>query len=390
MTTLKVFSVGKERIFHTMTLGVNMDGILRSSVRAKKILDKAIARERISPEEALILYNEADFLDVQRVAREIREQVLSHQFASYTMFRVVNYTNYCNVECSFCSFMDEIGNGKGYVLSKEEVLEKMEYANQEGADQMFFQGGVYPEIPFDYYLEIIASVKNKFPDMHIRAFSPVELINMEKITGLSLREVLRRLKSAGLDSVPGAGAEILTERMRQIISPKKASVLEWVRVMETCHEEGLPGSANIVFGSEETREEVIEHLNVVRELQDRTHGFLSFIPWTFQPQTKKFVVRSVPTHEYLKVLGICRIFFDNIPHIETSVMVLGKGVGQLALFSGADDISSVVIEENVLRSFGLKTEKEAIKFLTSAGFTPKRRDLLYNYSKYENKEFANV
>ncbi|MCX7998411.1 MAG: dehypoxanthine futalosine cyclase [Leptospiraceae bacterium] len=367
-----------------------MDGILRSSVRAKKILDKAIARERISPEEALILYNEADFLDVQRVAREIREQVLSHQFASYTMFRVVNYTNYCNVECSFCSFMDEIGNGKGYVLSKEEVLEKMEYAKQEGADQMFFQGGVYPEIPFDYYLEIISSVKNKFPDMHIRAFSPVELINMEKITGLSLREVLRRLKSAGLDSVPGAGAEILTERMRQIISPKKASVSEWVRVMETCHEEGLPGSANIVFGSEETREEVIEHLNVVRELQDRTHGFLSFIPWTFQPQTKKFVIRSVPTHEYLKVLGICRIFFDNIPHIETSVMVLGKGVGQLALFSGADDISSVVIEENVLRSFGLKTEKEAIKFLTSAGFTPRRRDLLYNYSKYENKEFANV
>lgn len=363
-----------------------MEGILHSSPRAEKILQKAENRERITPEEALILYNEADFLSVQRVARGIREQVLSHKYASYTMFRVVNYTNYCNVECSFCSFMDEIGNGKGYVLTTQEIIDKMEYAQKEGADQMFLQGGVYPELPFDYYLEIISTIKNKFPNMHIRAFSPVEILSMEKITGMSLREVLRELKKAGLDSVPGAGAEILTERMRQIISPKKASVKEWVRAMETCHEEGLPGSANIVFGSEETREEVIEHLDVVRQLQDRTHGFLAFIPWTFQPQTKKFVIRSVPTHEYLKVLGICRIFLDNIPHIETSVMVLGKGVGQLALYSGADDISSVVIEENVLRSFGLKTEKEAIKFLTSAGFIPKRRDLLYNYDKYETKQ----
>lgn len=221
--------------------------------------------------------------------------------------------------------------------------------------------------------------------MHIRAFSPVEILNLEKITGLSLKEVLRILKQAGLDSVPGAGAEILTDRMRNIISPKKATTEEWVRAMETCHEAGLPGSANIVFGSEETREEVVEHLSVVRNLQDRTGGFLSFIPWTFQPQTKRFKVRAVPTQEYLKVLGICRIFLDNILHIETSVMVLGKGVGQLALTSGADDISSVVIEENVLRSYGLKTEKEAVKFLKEGGFTPKRRDLLYNYDRYGNE-----
>jgi cyclic dehypoxanthinyl futalosine synthase len=359
-----------------------MEGILKSSQRAEKILQKAMEGERIHSEEALVLYKEADFLDVQRVARAKRESILSHQYASYTMFRVVNYTNYCNVECSFCSFMDEIGNGKGYVLSKQEILDKMEYAQSEGADQMFLQGGVYPDLSFDYYLDVISAVKRKFPNMHIRAFSPVEIINLEKITGKPLREVLLILKDAGLDSVPGAGAEILTDRMRNIISPKKASTQEWVRAMETCHEVGLLGSSNIVFGSEETQEEVIEHLQVIRDLQDRSKGFLSFIPWTFQPQTKRFVVRSVPTHEYLKVLGICRIFLDNIPHIETSVMVLGKGVGGLALYSGADDISSVVIEENVLRSFGLKTEKEAIKFLSSSGFTPKRRDLNYNYDKY--------
>jgi cyclic dehypoxanthinyl futalosine synthase len=342
------------------------------------VLIRAIQGKRISKEEALLLYEEADFLKVQMVARFLREKVRPHTEASYTMFRVVNYTNYCNVECSFCSFMDEIGNGKGYVLTLDQILEKMDYSMEVGADQLFLQGGVYPELPFSYYTDIIAGVKKRFPNMHIRAFSPVEIINLETITGRPLKDVLLELKSIGLDSVPGAGAEILTERMRQIISPKKATVSEWVRAMETCHEVGLPGSANVVFGSEETQEEVVAHLQVIRDLQDRTGGFLSFIPWTFQPQTKRFKIRSVPTHEYLKLLGICRIFLDNISHIETSVMVLGKGVGQLALYSGADDISSVVIEENVLRSFGLKTEKEAQKFLKEGGFTPVRRDLFYN------------
>lgn len=349
------------------------------------ILKKALSGKRISKEEALELYEKGDFLKIQYVARSLRDRIVSQKFASYTVFRVVNYTNFCNVECSFCSFMDEIGSGKGYVLSKEEILQKMQHASELGADQMFLQGGVYPELSFEYYLEVLSLVKKSFPQMHIRGFSPVELLNMAKITGKTLDKVLQELKAAGLDSVPGAGAEVLTERMRNIISPKKASVEDWSRVMLTCHENGLPGSANIVFGSEETKKEVIEHLDVIRNLQDKTKGFLSFIPWTFQPQTKRFKIRKVPTHEYLKVLGICRIFLDNIPHIETSVMVLGKGVGQLALYSGADDVSSVVIEENVLRSFGLKTEEEAIQFLKSAEFIPRRRDFSYNYDRYNNQ-----
>jgi cyclic dehypoxanthinyl futalosine synthase len=348
-----------------------------TDLRSDAILLQAIAGKRISSEEALLLYEQADFLKIQMVARYLREKVRPAKEASYTMFRVVNYTNYCNVECNFCSFMDEIGNGKGYVLTLDQILEKMEYAVQVGADQLFLQGGVNPDLPYQYYTDVISGVKKRFPKMHIRAFSPVEIINLETITKRPLRDVLLELKSIGLDSVPGAGAEILTERMRAIISPKKASVSEWVRAMETCHEVGLLGSANVVFGSEESKEEVIEHLQVIRDLQDRTGGFLSFIPWTFQPQTKRFKMRVVPTHEYLKVLGICRIFLDNIKHIETSVMVLGKGVGQLALLSGADDISSVVIEENVLRSYGLKTEKEAQKFLSDGGFHPVRRDLFY-------------
>ncbi len=355
--------------------------------RTDAILAQALRGERITPEMALELYHNGDFLKIQAVARTIRIRKTDPAVATYTMFRVVNYTNYCNVECSFCSFMEDVGNGKGYTLTEDEIVKKMEEAVEVGADQMFLQGGVHPEIPFDYYLRVMRAVKDRVgKQIHIRGFSPVELIGMEKITGMPLDQVLRELKSAGLDSVPGAGAEILTERMRQILSPKKASVDEWVRAMETCHREGLPGSANVVFGSVETQAEVIDHLRVVRELQDRTGGFLSFIPWTFQPQTKNFTVRGVPATEYLKVLGICRIFLDNIDHSETSLMVLGQGVGQVALHGGADDISSVVIEENVLRSYGLKSEEKARKFLEEGGFKPVKRDLLYRTSPAAPRE----
>ena len=342
------------------------------------ILEKALAGERILPGEALRLYREADFVKVIGAARRIRDARVTPGAVTYTMFRVVNYTTFCNVDCSFCSFYEPIGSARGQNLTAREVVKKMREALDLGADQMFLQGGVNPHLPFDYYLEVLRAVKTELGEsIHIRAFSPVELLGMEEVSGLPLAQVLQHLKAAGLDSVPGAGAEILTERMRTILSPKKASVGEWVRVMETCHNAGLPGSANIVFGSEETEAEVIEHLRVVRDLQDRTGGFLSFIPWTFQQQTKNFRTRTVPTHEFLKVLGICRIFLDNIQHIETSVMVLGPGVGSLALHAGADDISSVVIEENVLKSFGLKTEQRARAFIEEAGFAPRRRDLLY-------------
>jgi len=342
------------------------------------ILEKAIGGERISAAEALELYNSADFLKVIAAAREIRNRRHDPSVVTYTMFRIVNYTTFCSVNCSFCSFHEPLGSPSGTVLSVEAIVQKMREAAALGAHQLFLQGGVNPEIPFDYYLKVLRSVKATFgPGVHIRAFSPVEMLGMEKQTGMPLSRVLRELKSAGMDSVPGAGAEILSDRVRSILSPDKGSVADWVRVMETCHEEGLPGSANIVFGSSETRAEIIEHLQVVRDLQDRTHGFLAFIPWTFQKQTKKFYVRDVPAQEYLKVLGICRIFLDNIPHIEASILVLGRGTGSIALYSGADDISSVVIEENVLKSYGLDTEERARQFIRESGFTPVKRDLLY-------------
>ncbi len=344
------------------------------------ILEKALDGGRITPDDALRLYNEGDFIKIMGVARELRSRRNNPDLVTYTMFRVVNYTNFCNVDCAFCSFMEEYGSERGYVLTAEQVVEKMLEAGKMGCDQMFLQGGVYSELKLDYYLGLIRAVKEQVGEhVHIRAFSPVELEGLAEISGLGLRGVVRELKAAGMDSVPGAGAEILTDRMRKILSPKKSNVAGWVKAMETCHEEGLPGSANVVFGSEESREEVIEHLNVIRDLQDRTGGFKSFIPWTFQPQTKKFHVRPVGTPEFLKVLGICRIFLDNIDHIETSLMVLGQGVGSIALNAGADDISSIVIEENVLRSYGIKSEEKARQFIRDSGFTPMKRNLVYEH-----------
>jgi cyclic dehypoxanthinyl futalosine synthase len=342
------------------------------------ILEKAMDGQRISATEALDLYNAADFLKMIAVAREIRSRKHDPSVVTYTMFRIVNYTTVCDVNCSFCSYHEPLDSPGGIVLSIEDIVKKMREAVAIGANQLFLQGGVNPRIGFDYYLDVLRKVKEVFgPGIHIRAFSPVEILGMERITGMPLRKIIRELKNAGMDSVPGAGAEILSDRMRAILSPRKGSVSDWIRVMETCHEEGLSGSANIVFGTNETREEVIEHLRIVRELQDRTGGFLAFIPWTFQKQTDRFYVRNVPAHEYLKVLALCRIFLDNISHIEASILVLGRGTGSLALHAGADDISSVVIEENVLKSHGLNTEEMAREFIRESGFIPAKRDLLY-------------
>jgi cyclic dehypoxanthinyl futalosine synthase len=343
------------------------------------ILDKTISGERLSPGEALLLYDRADPLKVIAAAREIRNRRHNPAVVSYTMFRIINYTKYCTARCAFCSYYDPEESAAGAWLPVETILDTMRQAIAIGADQLFLQGGINPNIPFDYYLDVLRAVKSTLgKHIHIRAFSPGELAGMEKQTGLPLREVIRKLKAAGMDSVPGAGAEILSDRMRAILSPNKVSVADWVRVMETCHEENVPGSANIVFGSEESREEIIEHLSIVRDLQDRTGGFLAFIPWTFQPQTNRFPIRNVSATEYLKLLAICRLFFDNIAHIEASIMVFGPGIGSIALLSGADDISSVVIEENVLRSHGLETEKKVREFIASSGFRPVKRDLFYN------------
>lgn len=344
----------------------------------KKLYRSIRNRQRITPDEALLLLREAPWLEIAQLAWERRVQKVGADTASYTVFRIINYTNVCSIACSFCSFKCSEQDPNAYVLDQKQVFDLIDDAIPKGCDQVFFQGGVNPALPLTYYLEMLQGIKARY-GFHIRGFSPVELKQMALFYGLELKELIRQLKQAGLDSVPGAGAEILVERVRNILSPAKCTTAEWVAIMKECHRQGLGGSANIVFGSVETDREIIAHLQLIRTLQDETGGFNSFIPWTFQSQTKQFHRRIVPHHEYLKLLGICRLFLDTIDNVEVSVLVLGKEIGQLALRMGANDISSPVLEEHVLRSYGVKSESEARALIAGAGFEPVRRD--FNYQR---------
>ncbi len=349
---------------------------MSSSLPIKDIYYKIRQKDRISSKDALILLREAPWLEIAQLAWEQRINKMGADTASYTVFRIINYTNVCSIGCSFCSFKCTEDDGKAYVLSPEQVFALIDESIPKGCDQVFFQGGVNPDLPLEYYLEVLQGIKNKY-GFHIRGFSPVELKHMAVVYHLKVPELIEKLKAAGLDSVPGAGAEILAERVRKILAPQKCTTEEWVEIIKQCHQKGLSGSANIVFGSVETDEEIIEHLRLVRKIQDETGGFNSFIPWTFQSQTKDFYRKTVKYHEYLKILALCRLFLDNIDNLEVSVMVLGKEIGQLALRMGANDISSPVLEEKVLRSFGVKSEKESRALISAAGFKPIRRDFNY-------------
>jgi cyclic dehypoxanthinyl futalosine synthase len=347
----------------------------------RPILDRALEGRRLSPEDALALLESPDWTRIVAAGHARRNQLRDPATVSYTAYRVINYTNYCDVDCAFCSFKDEIDSDRGYTLTLEQIAAKAEEARALGVDTLFIQGGVNPKLPLSYYLDVLRLASGKY-GMHVRGFSPIELLRLARKEGLELGDLLARLKEAGLGSVPGAGAEILTDRMRAILSPNKLSGGEWCRVMGECHKLGLPGSSNIVFGSEETAADVVEHLRLVRDQQDRTGGFLSFIPWIFQPQTKRFSVRHVKGWEYLRMVAVARLFLDNVPNIEVSVLVMGKDLGELALHAGANDVNSIVIEENVLRPSGLKTLGAAVKFIREAGFEPRRRTINYEFGRY--------
>jgi cyclic dehypoxanthinyl futalosine synthase len=259
----------------------------------------------------------------------------------------------------------------------DEIRQKTLEAKARGADQIFLQGGVNQALPLSYYTDILKMLTQEM-GMKVRGFSPVELVRIAVFNRISLDELLDIFKAAGLSSVPGAGAEILSDRMRQMLSPKKLPAQVWCDTLAACHKKGLPGSANIVFGSVETPEEIIEHLEYVRKTQDIAGGFKSFVVWTFQPQTDKFPIRHVRGDEYLKLLALSRLYLDNIPHIEVSLLGMGLSLGELGLHAGADDINSIVIEENVLKNHGLTTIKQAEEFIRNAGFTPYRRSLNFD------------
>ena len=341
------------------------------------LLQKAIDGTRLTPDEALDILKNAPWTEVAQAADAVRRRMNPGNRVGYTAFRIVNYTNVCEVTCSFCSFCRPAHSPEAYVLSLDEIRQKTIEAQAKGVDQIFLQGGVNRDIPLSYYTDVLQMLTREM-GVKVRGFSPVELVRIAEFNNMPLDDLLDTLKEAGLSSVPGAGAEILSDRMRQMLSPKKLPAQQWCDTLVACHRKGLPGSANIVFGSVETAEEIIEHLEYVRKTQDAAHGFKSFVVWTFQPQTDRFPIRHVRGDEYLKLLALSRLYLDNIPHIEVSLLGMGLSLGELGLHCGADDINSIVIEENVLQNHGLTTIEAAEKFITDAGFTPYRRSLNFD------------
>lgn len=342
-----------------------------------QILQKTIDGKRITPAEGLELLKNIPWTSVVETADKVRHMRLPGNRVGYTAFRIVNYTNVCEVACSFCSFCRPERSPEAYVLSLDEIRQKTTEAKAKGADQIFLQGGVNKDIPLNYYTDVLKMLTQEM-NVKVRGFSPVELVRIAEFNNMSLDKLLDIFKEAGLSSVPGAGAEILSDRMRAMLSPRKLPAQQWCDTLAACHKKGLPGSANIVFGSCETAEEIIEHLEFVRKTQDIAQGFKSFVVWTFQPQTDKFPIRHVRGDEYLKLLALSRLYLDNIPHIEVSLLGMGLSLGELGLHAGADDINSIVIEENVLQNHGLTTIEAAESFIKNAGFTPYRRSLNFD------------
>ena len=340
-----------------------------------EILARALSgapQARISPEEALFLLRNAPLDELSAAAHEIKARRHGADVVGYTLFQVVNYTNVCRIGCTFCSFCRMGEDADHWTLTPSQLRAKGLGAKSRGARQIFLQGGVNPAFGLEEAEEALRLFAGEL-GMEVRGFSPAELLGFAETSGLPLETVLRRLKAAGLSSVPGAGAEVLSDRVRAILSPRKPSAAEWLRAMEACHREGLRGTANVVFGSVETDEEIVGHLRLVRELQDRTGGFYSFVAWTFQPQTRNFPIRDVPPEEYLRTIALCRLFFDNVDHVEVSLLGMGPELGLRALRGGGDDVNSVVLEENVLRSRAPTTIGGMEELLRGAGFVPRFR-----------------
>lgn len=337
--------------------------------------------ERFSKEESLELYNHADLLTLGKLADLKRRLLHPKRLVTYIIDRNINYTNICISGCRFCAFFKEDGTQGGYVLTREELSRKIEETLSLEGVQILLQGGLHPTLPFSFYEEMLAFIKSERP-IHIHGFSPPEIVHMSRQSGLGIGQVLRRLRAAGLDSIPGGGAEILVDRVRQAVSPRKCSADEWLAVMEEAHKQGLKTTATMMFGHVETIEERIEHLMRIRELQDKTQGFTAFIPWPFQPHNTRITVDPVGGVEYLRMLAISRIVLDNIPNLQASWVTQGPKVAQVALTFGANDFGSTMIEENVVAAAGVSyqlSEKEIRRIITDAGYEPARRNMAYEF-----------
>ncbi|WDQ15374.1 cyclic dehypoxanthinyl futalosine synthase [Rhodopirellula sp. P2] len=346
------------------------------------ILAKAVAGDRLTTAEGLTLLQSHDLAALGAAAEKVSRAKHPEPYRTYNIDRNINYTNVCTAVCDFCAFYRGPKSDEGYVLSREVLLHKIQETVDLGGNQILLQGGLHPKYKLDWYEEMLRDIKTRFPEVNVHGFSPPELHHFTKVNNLPLREVLTRLKDAGLGSVPGGGAEILTDRVRNEITRGKVMTDDWLNVMRVWHELGGISSSTMMFGHVETLAERIEHLDRLRSLQDETGGFSAFICWTFQPDnTQMSDVRPTGSFEYLKMLAVSRLFLDNIPNIQSSWVTQGLKIGQMALMFGANDMGSLMIEENVVAEAGtvhylsLQQIREAIEEL---GFIPRQRDVHYN------------
>ena len=335
--------------------------------------------KRISFQEGVDLYNNADILELGRMADNIRREKHPENIVTFVIDRNINYTNICTCKCKFCAFYKNENEEGGYVISKEELAQKIQETLDLGGSQILLQGGLHPEYQIDFYEDMLKSMKT-FP-VWLHAFSPPEIHHIAKKSGLTVAETIKRLRAAGLDSIPGGGAEILDDEARKNVSPNKINSAAWLSVMEEAHKQGLKTTATMMFRKQDAAEIIIGHFDKIRSLQDKTGGFTAFIPWPFQPGNSELDDDSVTAIEYLRVLALARIYLDNIPNIQVSWVTQGAKVAQIGLFFGGNDFGSVMIEENVVRAAGanfrLKTE-EIKHIIKTAGFIPKIRNMQYD------------
>jgi len=330
--------------------------------------------------EALQLLTGGDLLAIGRRADGLRRRMHPHGRVTFVVDRNVNYSNVCTTQCRFCAFYRESGHPEAYLLSYQEILAKVGELVEHGGTQLLMQGGLHPDLKIEWFEELFRLIRRHFPMVQIHSLSPAEVVHLSRLSGLSMEEGLARLHAAGLQSLPGGGAEILVDTVRREVSPNKIGWQEWAAVMRAAHALGMPTTATMMFGATEQPADIVEHLFRIRELQAETGGFTAFIPWSYQPGNTELGGETASGVEYLKVLALARIVLDNIPNIQASWVTQGAMLAQVALFFGANDLGGTMLEENVVAAAGCTFRlsiEEIIGLARDAGFTPARRTTTY-------------
>lgn len=363
-----------------------LESVPRTSSNIDDIADKVLSGVRLTAEDGMRLYHHHNLPELAFLANTVRERLHSdtRDYVTYIVGRNINYTNVCWVRCKFCAFYRVPGHDDGYTLSKDIIFDKIQQMVDVGGIEILMQGGLNPKLKIEWYEDLLHSIKERFGSYGIilHAFSPAELIYIAKISKLTQAEMFARLRRAGLDSVPGGGAEILTDRVRQTISPYKDTADEWLDCMKEAHKAGLKTTVTMMYGSADTLEDRMEHLIRSRELQDETGGFTAFIPWSFQPDGTELDYERASAFDYLRTVAVSRLVLDNIPHMQASWVTQGPKVAQIALRYGLDDFGSTMMEENVVSSAGCAFTmpiEEIERLISEAGYRPIRRTTQYEH-----------